>query len=154
MKDQLRRDLTAAMKARDKIRVDTLRMALAAVSNAEVAGDTARELSDAEVVGVLQREVRKRHEAAETYDGASRPELAERERAESAVLTEYLPTPLSDAEVAALADAAVAEVQLRSAEPVGMRQMGKVVGLVQSRAAGRADGARVAAAVRARLTAG
>lgn len=154
MKEQLRRDLTAAMKARDKTRVATLRMALAAVMNAEVAGDTARELSDAEIITVLNREVRKRQEAAETYDGAGRPELAEQERAEQAVLAEYLPAPLSDAEVEQLAEQAVAQVRADSGEPVGMRQMGRVVGLVQSRAAGRADGARIAAAVRGRLTAG
>jgi len=151
LKDTIRADLTAAMKARDAVTTGTLRMALAAITNAEVAGDTARELSDAEVIGVLTKEVRKRHEAAEVYSGAGRGELADKENAEAEVLQRYLPAQLSDDEVGSLVDQAVAEVTQTLGEAPTMRQMGQVVKAVQAKAAGRAEGARIAAAVKAAL---
>lgn len=152
LKARLRTDLTAAMKSRDKIATATLRMALTAVTNAEVAGDHARELSDADVIGVLVKEVRKRKEAAEAFEGGGRAESAERERAESRVLESYLPAALSDAELAELTDRAVAEVRSSTGGDVSMRQMGQVIKAVQQHAAGRAEGARIAAAVKARLS--
>jgi uncharacterized protein YqeY len=91
MKDKIRADLTAALKARDSLRAGTLRMVIAAISNAEVAGKEARELTDDDVIGVLTSESKKRREAAEAFDAGNRPELAEKERAEAAVLAEYLP---------------------------------------------------------------
>ena len=151
LKDRLRADLTASMKARDAVTTGTLRMALAAVTNEEVSGATARDLSDAEVVTVLSREVKKRKEAAEAFDGADRPELAEKERAESAVLARYLPQQLTDDELRTLVAEAVAEVEAATGTAPTMKQMGQVIKAAQARSAGRADGARVAAAVRSAL---
>lgn len=151
LKDRLRADLTTAMKAREALTVATLRMALAAITNEEVAGDTARELSDAEVIGVLTKEVRKRKEAAETFAGAGRGELADKELAEADVLTGYLPQQLTDAEIAELVAAAKADVEAELGGPASMKQMGQIVKAVQAKASGRAEGGRVAAAVKAQL---
>ncbi|HTJ71311.1 MAG TPA: GatB/YqeY domain-containing protein [Actinospica sp.] len=147
LKAQLRSDLTTAMKARDELRSATIRMALAAITTEEVAGKSARELSDEEVLKVLGREVKKRKEAAEAFAGAGRAEQAAREEAEGEVLTAYLPAQLSDEELQALVDEAVAET---GAE--GPRGMGAVMKVLTPRIAGRADGSRVAAAVKAKLS--
>ena len=146
LKTSLQQDLTTAMKQRDELTTATLRMALTAVTNEEVSGKQARELSDDEVLGVLRRELKKRREAADAYDQAGRTESAERERAEAEVLQRYLPAQLSDDELAELAAAAVAEVGAS-----GPGDLGRVMKVVQPRVAGRADGGRVAAAVRAAL---
>ena len=151
LKATLRSDLTAAMKARDALTLGTLRMALAAVTNEEVAGSSARELTDAEVTTVLAREVKKRKESAEAFDGAGRTELAEKERAESAVLQRYLPAQLSDEEITVVVSEAVAEVAASSGAAPTMKQMGLVIKAAQAKAAGRADGAKVTAAVKAAL---
>ena len=147
LKAQLRTDLTTAMKARDELRSATLRMTLSAITNEEVAGKVARELSDDEVLKVIGREVKKRKEAAEAFAGAGRAEQAAREEAEGEVLTAYLPAQLSDEELQTLVDAAVAET---GAE--GPRAMGVVMKVLTPRVAGRADGSRVAAAVKAKLS--
>jgi uncharacterized protein YqeY len=147
LKARLQQDLNTAMKARDEVTTATLRMALTAVTTEEVAGKSARELSDDEVLRVLTREAKKRREAAEAFDGAGRAELADRERAEGEVLDRYLPTQLSDDELRELVRAAVAETGAN--EP---RQMGAVMKLVQPRVAGRADGKRVSDEVRRQLT--
>ena len=147
LKAQLRSDLTSAMKARDELRSATIRMALTSITNEEVAGAVARELSDDEVLKVLGREAKKRKEAAEAFAGAGRAEQAAREVAEGEVLAAYLPAQLSDEELHALVDAAVAE---SGAE--GPRAMGAVMKVLTPRVAGRADGSRVAAAVKARLS--
>lgn len=147
LKAQLRTDLTTAMKARDELRSATLRMTLAAITNEEVSGKVARELSDDEVLKVIGREVKKRKEAAEAFAGAGRAEQAAREEAEGEVLTAYLPAQLSDEELQVLVDAAVAE---SGAE--GPRAMGAVMKVLTPRVAGRADGSRVAAAVKAKLS--
>lgn len=152
LKAKIRSDLTAAMKARDALTLGTLRMALAAIQNEEVAGSTARELSDAEVTTVLAREVKKRKESAEAFDGAGRGELADQERAESAVLSGYLPAQLRDDEIPALVSAAVDQVTASTGAAPTMKQMGLVIKAAQSAAAGRADGAKITAAVRAALT--
>ena len=149
LKDRLRTDLTAAMKARDSLRTSTLRMALAAVTNAEVSGKRARELGDDEVAGVLAAEAKKRREAAAAYDGAGRGELADKERAEAAVLADYLPEPLSSTELTALV---TATVESQGAAGKGMAAMGSVMGRLKPQVAGRADGAVVAAEVRRQLT--
>src|SRR5437899_7985661 len=149
LKDRLKSDLSDAMRARDELRTATVRMALTAITNEEVSGKAARQLSDDEVIGVLTREVKKRREAAEAYDGANRPELAQRERAESEVLQGYLPAQLSDAELTALIDQAVEEARAGGSE--GMRAMGVVMKTLQPKVAGRADGAKIAAEVKARL---
>ena len=147
LKDRLRADLNAAMRARDQVRMRTLRMALASITNEEVAGAAARDLSDDEIVRVLTREARKRKEAAEAFSAAGRDGQAAAERAEGEVLAGYLPAQLSDDELAALVDAAIAETGAS-----GMASMGLVMRTVTPRIAGRADGARVAAEVRRRLS--
>jgi uncharacterized protein YqeY len=151
LKARLRADLTAAMKNREKIKVATLRMALTSVTNEEVAGESARELSDDEVLRVLTREARKRKEAAEAFAAAGRPERAQAELDEADVLADYLPRQLDDAELATLVDEAVAEVTEQLGAPPGQKQMGQVMKAANAKVAGRAEGGRVAAAVRARL---
>lgn len=151
LKARLRADLAAAIKSRETTRMAALRMALAAVTNEEVAGDVARELSDNEVTKVLTREVKKRREAAEAFDGAGRVEQAQAERDEGAVLTEYLPTQLDDDELGKLVDEALAEVTEQLGATPGQRQMGQVMKAANAKIAGRAEGGRVAAAVKARL---
>lgn len=151
LKARLRDDLTAAIKGRDELTKATLRMALSAITAAEVAGDTARELDEPEVVKVLTREAKKRAESAEAFDAAGRAELAAKERAEAEVLAHYLPAQLTDAEVDALAERAIAQVAADVGTTPGPRQMGQVMKVATSEAAGRVDGARLAAAVKARL---
>ena len=148
LKDRLRADLTAAIKARDEVRSATLRMVLTAITNAEVAGKEARELSDDEVVGVLTSEAKKRREAAAAFEEGGRAEMADKERAEGAVLADYLPEQLSTEEIVALVSAAIEQT---GAAGEGMRAMGKVMGVVQPQVKGRADGAVVAAEVRRQL---
>ena len=147
MKIQLHSDLTAAMKDRDQLRSGTLRMALTAITNEEVAGKSSRELSDADVITVLTKEAKKRREAATAYDEANRPDLADKERAELGVLETYLPSQLDDAELSAIVATAVAE-----SGAAGPQGMGAVMKLVQLKVAGRADGGRIAAEVKRQLT--
>lgn len=146
LKDRLHDDMVAAMKAKDELRLATLRMTLSAITTEEVSGKAARELSDDEILTVVGREAKKRREAAEAFDGAGRGELAERERAEGAILAAYLPAQLSDEEIAAAVTAAISETAAD-----GPRAMGQVMKVVQPQLAGRADGARVAAEVRRQL---
>jgi len=148
LKDQLRADLTAAMKARDETKTRTLRMALTAITNEEVSGPAAHELTDADVIKILTREARRRREAAAAFADAGRDHQAAAERAEEEVLAGYLPAQLDDAELAALVAAAIAEVG--ASGPAGI---GQVMKLISPRVAGRADGGRVAAAVRSQLSA-
>jgi len=146
LKARLHADLTTAIKARDELRMRTLRGVLSAITNEEVAGAQARALSDDEIVRVLGREAKKRREAAEAFDAGNRPELAERERAEGGVIDDYLPAQLTDDELRALVAAAVDE-----ANAAGPQAMGAVMKLVTPRVAGRAEGGRVAAEVRRQL---
>jgi uncharacterized protein YqeY len=148
LKEQLHDEMTTAMKARDELRTATLRMVLSAITNEEVAGKSARTLSDDDVLKVIAREAKKRREAAEAFDGAGRTELADRERAEHSVLEAYLPTQLSDDELAGIVRDAVAQ-----SEASGPQAMGQVMKAVQPVVAGRAEGGRVAAEVRRQLTA-
>jgi uncharacterized protein YqeY len=152
LKTRLKNDLTVAMKARETVTAGALRMALTAVTNEEVSGKQARELSDDEVVKVLTREAKKRKEAAEAFDGAGRTEKADLERAELAVLEVYLPAQLDDAELASIVDSAVTAVAAQLGETPGPKQMGQVMKAVNAEVAGRAEGGRVAAAVKAKLT--
>ena len=147
LKEQLHADLTTAMKARDELRTATLRMVLTAVKNEEVAGKAERALTDEQVLKVLARESKKRREAAEAYVGGGRQELADRELAEQAVIDTYLPDPLTDDDLDAMVAAAVAETGATSPQ-----QMGAVMKLVTPQVAGRAEGGRVAAAVRKALS--
>jgi len=153
LKSQLQQDLTAAMKSRDELRSATLRMALAAITKEEVAGKSARELSDDEVRQVITREAKKRREAADAFADAGRAEQAERERAEGDVLAGYLPAQLTDDELEAVVAEAVAEAKANGA-PEGPKAMGAVMKIVNPKIAGRAEGARVAAAVKRQLAAG
>jgi uncharacterized protein YqeY len=147
--ERLRTDLTTAMKARDSLRTDTLRMALTAVHEQEVAGKAARTLSDDEVLQVLTRETKKRREAAEAFDKGGRAELAAKERAEGDVLAEYLPAQLSDEDLDALVARVLAEQGLSGKSAMG--QAMKAVNGALAAGAGSAEGGRVAATVRRRL---
>jgi uncharacterized protein YqeY len=146
LKDQLQADLTTAMKARDELRSATLRMVLTAVRTEEVAGKTARQLDDAEVVTVLGREAKKRREAAEAFEQGGRPQSAERERAEGEVIATYLPAQLGDDELRGLVAAAIGETGAS-----GPQAMGQVMKVVTPKTVGRAEGGRVAAEVRRQL---
>jgi len=148
LKDRLRNDLTAAIKGRDALRSSTLRMVLSAITNAEVAGKEARELSDDDVIGVLTSEGKKRREAATAFADAGRTELADKETAEAAVIADYLPEQLDAAAIAELVTAAISQT---GAADEGVRAMGKVMGVVQPQVRGRADGGAVAAEVRRQL---
>jgi len=151
LKARLRADLTEAMKSRDKLRTATLRMLLAAIQSEEVSGKQARELSDDEVIKVLARESRKRGESAEIYTQNGRGDLAANEHAEARVIDEYLPTPLTEAELADVADTAIAQVAEEIGQRPSMKQMGMVMKAATAIAAGKADGARLSAAVKERL---
>ena len=147
LKDRLHDDLTTSMKARDELRTATLRMVLTAIGTEEVAGKTARALSDDEELKVVVREAKKRREAAEAFRSGGATDRAERELAEEQVLAGYLPAQLSDEELAALVAEAVQE-----SGAGGPQAMGAVMKAVNPKVAGRAEGGRVAAAVRAALT--
>ncbi len=149
LKSTIQNDLKGAMRERDQLRSGTLRMALSAIRTEEVAGTEARELTDDDVLKVLAKEAKKRRESVAAYEQAGRAELAERESAELHVLEGYLPAQLGDAELDAIVADAVAETGA-----TGTAQMGQVMKVAQARVAGRAEGGRVAAAVRARLTGG
>lgn len=151
LKARIRADLTAAMKAKDALTKDTLRMVLAAIQTAEVAGATAKELTDDEVVAVLAKEVKKRHESVKIYRGAGRDELADRESAEADVISGYLPQQLTDIELADLVKAEVDALAASTGEAPTMKQMGAVIKTVKAAAGSRAEGSRVAAAVKAAL---
>jgi uncharacterized protein len=148
LKDRLRTDLTASIKARDELRSSTLRMVLTALTNAEVAGKQPRQLSDEDVIGVLSSEAKKRREAAEAFEGAGRTESAAKERAEAVVIADYLPSQLSADEISRLVSAAIDSLGVAGD---GMRAMGRVMGAVQPQVKGRADGGVVAAEVRRQL---
>lgn len=148
LKDRLRTELTASMKARDELRSSTLRLVLTAITNAEVSGKQARELSDDDVTTVLVSEAKKRREAATAFEDAGRTELAAKERAEAAVIAEFLPEPLTEAQISALVSSTIAELGV--AED-GKRAMGRVMGALSPKVKGRADGAVVSAEVRRQL---
>lgn len=149
LKETLRSDLTTAIRSRDELTSATLRMALTAVSTEEVSGSSARTLSDAEVIGVLTKEAKRRREAATAFTDAARPELAEREIAELGVLNRYLPEPLTADEVQGMVAAAVA--RLADQGVTGMPAMGRVMKELTPLTAGRFDGGQLAAMVRGAL---
>ncbi|GAA1747722.1 GatB/YqeY domain-containing protein [Aeromicrobium alkaliterrae] len=148
LKERLRSDLTTALKAREALTASTIRLVLAAISTAEVAGTQARELNDEEVLDIVVKEAKKRRESATAFDDGGRPEMAQKERDEAEILAAYLPAGLSDAEVAAIVTAAIEQT---GAAGEGMKAMGKVMGLVQPQVKGRADGGAVAAEVKRQL---
>ena len=150
LKERLRSDLTTAIKGRDKVRSGTIRMVLTAITEAEVAGSTAIELSDQQVLDVVIREAKKRREAEEAYANAGRTELADKEHAESEVLADYLPQQLTPSEISAIVTNAIAST---GAAELGMKGMGKVMAQVTPQTKGRADGSLVAAEVKRQLSA-
>lgn len=151
LKTRLKADLVTAMKAHDELRKSTIRMALAAIANEEVAGKAARELSDAEETTVLNREVARRKDAAEAYAAGNRQELVDKELAEAGILQEYLPQPLGEDEVKAFVAEELARVEAETGEKPTMKQMGLLIKAVNARVAGRFEGAKVAALVKAAL---
>ena len=144
--DRMQQDLTAAMKARDEVRVATLRMAIAAVKEAAVAGTQARELTDADVEKVLRTQVKRRDEAAEAFQAGGRDQQAQRELDERAILSAYLPEELDDPELEALVEEALAKGGFTDAS-----EMGPAMNTVMAAVAGRAEGKRVSAIVKAKL---
>lgn len=146
LKAKLRSDLTDAIRARDEIKSGTIRMVLTAITNEEVAGKVAKELSDAEVITVLSREAKKRREAAEAYEAAGRADKAALEKSEGEIIAGYLPQQMSESEVAALVAAAIA-----ATGATGPGDMGKVMGILKPQVAGKADGAMVSGLVKAAL---
>ena len=152
LEDRLHQDMITAMKARDTVLTTTLRMGIGALKNEKVAGKQARELSEADEVAVLQREVRSRKDSAKAYTEGGRPELAAKELAEIEVLSAYLPAMLSDEELDAIVAEEVSSAEQASGEKPTMRQMGAVIKAVNARTAGRAEGKVVAAKVKAALS--
>lgn len=149
LKDQIQADLTEAIRAKDSLRSGTLRMVLAAITNEEVSGKEAKTLNDQELITVLNREAKKRKEASSAYVDAKRQDLADKEDAELAVIQNYLPEALSEADLAKIISDAVAEVTASGQS--GPSAMGAVMKLVTPQVTGRADGGQVAAAVKAAL---
>lgn len=145
-KSRLQNDLTESIRARDELRSSTLRLTLTAVTNEEVAGKEARELSDDEVLKIVVREAKKRREAAEAFDQGNRPEQAARERAEGEILAEYLPKQLDDAELKDIVAAAIAELGVS-----GPSAMGQVMKVVRPKVGDRAEGGRIAAEIKGQL---
>jgi len=146
IKEQLKKDLTEAIRGRDEITSGTIRMVLTAITNEEVAGREARVLSDEEVITVLSREGKKRREAAEAFENAGRADKSALEKSEGEVIAKYLPAQLSEADIAAIIADAIASTGAQ-----GPGDMGKVMGAVKPKIAGKADGGLVSALVKAAL---
>ena len=149
LKDRLKTDLTEAMKAHDEATRDTLRMVLAAIANAEVAGDEAVVLTDEQALGVVRSEAKKRQEAAQIYRDAGRTELADKESAELAIIERYLPAAMSDEDLGKIIAEEVAKAAGSGA--TGGKAMGAVVKAVRERVGGAADGGKIATLVKAAL---
>ena len=146
LKEKLQSDLTEAIRSRNELVSGTIRMVLTAITNEEVAGKESRTLSDDEIITVLSREAKKRREAAEAYKDAGHADRAELETNEGKVIAKYLPAQLSEDEVKKIVVDAVAE-----AGATGPQDMGKVMGILKPQIAGKADGGKVSAAVKAAL---
>ncbi|MCQ9331444.1 GatB/YqeY domain-containing protein [Corynebacterium phoceense] len=150
LKETIRADLKTAMKAREKERTSAIRSLLAAIQAEETNG-ARHDLTDEDVLKVIAREIKKRRESAEVYAENGRPELAEAELVDVPFFEAYQPAQLSDDEVTALVDEAVAEVEAENGEPASMKLMGGVMKAANAKAAGRVDGKRLSDAVKARL---
>jgi uncharacterized protein YqeY len=144
LKTRITEEMKAALRAGERARLSTIRLLLAAIKQREV--DERVELSDPDIVAIIDRMIKQRRESIAAFDAGGRPELSAAERAEIDVLQAYLPQPLSDDEISALIEAALA-----SAGAAGPAAMGKVMSTLRPQLAGRADMTRVAAAVKARL---
>jgi hypothetical protein len=146
LKEKLQADLTEAIRGRDEVKSGTIRMLLSAITNEEVAGKAAKVLTDAEIITVLSRETKKRREAVEAFTAAKRDDLANKEKAEAAVIAQYLPEQLSELEIKKMIAEAIAETN--AAGPAGM---GLVMKVLQPKIAGKADGGIVSSLVKAAL---
>lgn len=146
LKSKLQSDLNDAIKSRNTVVAETIRMILAAITNEEVAGKEKKELSDAEVITVLTREAKKRREAAEAFEQGGRADRAASERAEGEVIAGYLPEQLSEADINKLIAETIAAVGA-----AGPSDMGKVMGALKAKVAGKADGALVSTLVKEAL---
>ena len=146
IKAQLKLDLTEAIRSRNEIVSGTIRMVLTAITNEEVAGKEARQLSEDEVIAVLSREAKKRREAAEAFADAGRADMATLEKAEGEVIAKYLPAQLTEADIAAMIAEAIA-----ATGAAGPADMGKVMGAIKAKIAGKADGSVVSSLVKAAL---
>jgi uncharacterized protein YqeY len=146
LKNKLQGDLNGAIKSRNTVVAETIRMVLSAITNEEVAGKEKRELSDAEVITVLTREAKKRREAAEAFENGGRADRAAAERAEGEVIASYLPEQLSEDEIKKLISETIAAVGA-----AGPADMGKVMGSLKAKVAGKADGALVSSLVKEAL---
>ena len=144
LKDRITEDMKTAMRARETARLGTVRLLLAAMKQKEV--DERVELSDADVLSIIEKMVKQRRESIAQFEKAGRTELAEAEKAEIAVLSGYLPQQMTEAEVAAAVAAAIQE-----AGAAGPKDMGKVMGLLKARLAGRTDMGRLSGLVKAKL---
>ncbi|MDF1738937.1 MAG: GatB/YqeY domain-containing protein [Verrucomicrobiales bacterium] len=148
LSQQITEDMKTAMREKNAVALGTIRMLKSSIKNAAIEkGGADAELSDTELVAVIRKEVKKRQDSIEQYESAGRPELAEKEKEEMAVLNGYLPEPLSEEKIAAIIDAAIAEVGATS-----RKEMGQVMKLVQEQTAGRADGKTLSQAVMAKLS--
>ena len=146
LKEKLQADLTDAIRSRNEVVSGTVRMLLAAITNEEVAGKAAKVLTEAEIITVLSREAKKRREAVEAYTQAKRDDLASKEKAEAAVIANYLPEQLSEDEIKKLIQAAITETGAS-----GAAGMGLVMKVLQPKIAGKADGGVVSGLVKAAL---
>lgn len=145
MLDKIQNDLKKAQLARDEVTVSTLRLLLSEVKNAEIA--KGQDLAEQDIINVVQREIKKRKEAAEGFRKGGREEQAQKEEAEAKVLEQYLPAQLSDEELTKIVEENITEVGASS-----LQDMGRVIGLVMSQVAPKADGSRVSALVKERLS--
>ncbi|WP_159730919.1 GatB/YqeY domain-containing protein [Methylosinus sp. Ce-a6] len=147
MRERFTADLKAAMKSGEKQKVETIRMITAGLKDRDIeARATGKTLTDDDILALLQKMVKSRQESAEIYEKGGRPELAEKERAEIAVISDYLPQQLSEAEVAEAIKAAIAETGAAS-----IKDMGKVVAALKAKYTGRIDFGKASAAVKAAL---
>lgn len=146
LKEKLQSDLNAAIKSRSSVVAETIRMVLTAITNEEVAGKEKKELSDAEIITVLTREAKKRREAAEAFEAGGRADRAAAERAEGEVIAGYLPEQLSEDDIKKLIAETIAAVGA-----TGPADMGKVMGGLKAKVAGKADGALVSSLVKEAL---
>jgi uncharacterized protein YqeY len=148
LRDDINTALKEAMKAKDERRVSTLRLVNAAFKNADIeARGAGKTLSDADLLPVLQKMIKQRQESKELYEKGGRPELARQEAEEIAVISAYLPQQMSDAEIGAAIEAVIAETGA-----AGIKDMGKVIGALKAKFAGRMDFGKASGLVKGRLT--
>ena len=142
---KIQKDLEDALRQKDEVKTSTLRLAIAAVNNAKI--EKGRELEGQELVGIIQKETKKRQESIAAFKSGQRHDLVEKEEAELAILKTYLPAEISQEELSEIVDSAISEVGARD-----IKDLGKVMSAVLSKVKGRADGGAVAAVVKSKLS--